>query len=41
MYGRDTKLGKKKIGYIKNNKKLFNVVAIDYGIKKKYFKIFF
>ena len=35
------KTWKKNIGYKKNKKNSFHVVAIDYGIKKKYFKIFF
>ena len=35
------KTWKKEYGYRKNNQNSFHVVAIDYGIKKKYFKIFF
>ena len=35
------KTWKKEKGYEKNIKNSFHVVAIDYGIKKKYFKIFF
>ncbi len=31
---------KKETGYKKSNKNLFHVVAVDYGIKKKYLKIF-
>ena len=30
----------KKKGYIKNKKKKYKIVAIDYGIKKKHFKVF-
>ena len=35
------KTWKKQNGYQKNKQKSFHVVAIDYGIKKEYFKIFF
>ena len=35
------KTWKKGIGFEKNKKKLYKIIAIDYGIKKKYFKIFF
>ena len=37
----DYKTWKKENGYLKNKKKILHVVAIDYGIKEKYFKIFF
>ena len=35
------KTWRKEHGFRKNNQNSFHVVAIDYGIKKKYFKIFF
>ena len=35
------KTWKKEKGFEKNNKKKYKIIAIDYGIKKKYFKIFF
>ena len=35
------KTWKKETGYEKNKKNFLHVVAIDYGIKKKYLKIFF
>ena len=35
------KTWKKETGYLRNKRKSLHVVAIDYGIKKKYFKIFF
>ena len=35
------KTWKKECGFVKNNKKNLHIVAIDYGVKKKYFKIFF
>ena len=35
------KTWKKETGFVKNNKKNFHVVAIDYGVGKKYFEIFF
>ena len=38
---KDFKTWKKEKGFIKNKKKSLHVIAIDYGIKKKYFEIFF
>jgi carbamoyl-phosphate synthase small subunit len=40
MYGKVLRLGKKKTGYKKNNKSIFHVVAIDYGIKKNILRYF-
>ena len=34
------KTWEKKVGYVKNNKNLFHVVAIDYGIKKNILRYF-